>query len=73
MEITWEQVEVVVKPGDKLYGNFIKTDYISFRREVTKLTFWSCIGCLTGKQDVEDGAKYYYDHVAKIKYKIKKS
>ncbi len=59
--ITSEEVEKIAKPGDKLKGILFQypNGLPENKMRVDELTFWDCIGCLTGKQDVVDGADYF--------------
>lgn len=59
--ITMAEVEKIARPGDKLKGIFYQypTGLPESKIRVNELTFWECIGCLTGKSDVVSGARYY--------------
>ena len=59
--ITIEDVGEIAKPGDKLQGILFQytTALPESKTRVTELTFWDCIGCLTGKSDVIDSADYF--------------
>lgn len=85
-QVTWNDIEKIAVPGDMLEGNlyyseWIKDEYgeyVENRIPTQYLTFWSCITCLTGKEDVRNNSNYFlkrvdsHEGVFYIRHKIKK-
>ncbi len=66
-KITWKEIDRVAVPGDKLLGSLPQyTSDLSAIKIVPEITFWQCVGCLTGKEDIRAGATHFVNKEGKF-------